>query len=100
MRFIKGPTQLDYPPRACAVTNRSDGDFIDLQTVIDRPEPTRLYLKREIAEEAGRLCGMVPGSEVEDLKAQMADLGQKLDHTNDILNHAAELEQLVGSGKD
>lgn len=100
MRLIEDVQQLPNPPRACAVTNRATGDFIDLQVIIDRPEPTRLYLFREIAEEAGRLCGMVPASEVEEMKAQMAELSQKLDHLNDILNHQAEFEQLLGAGKD
>lgn len=96
MRLVQAP--LQYPPRACAVTNREDGDLIDMQVLIDRPG--RLYLKREIAEEAGRLCGMVPAAEVEELKAAMAELGQKLDNTNEILQTAADLEELVGAGRN
>lgn len=67
MRFLKGPVDLPIAPRACAVTNRIDGDFVDFQKYIDSPTPTRLYLKREVVEEAARLCGMVSGQEVERL---------------------------------
>lgn len=78
MRLIKGPIQLPHPPRACAVTNREDGDFIDFHTVIDRPEPTCLYLKREIVEEAARLCGMVPKAEVDELREQLQHYAEKV----------------------
>lgn len=96
MRLIEGPTQLPYPPRACAVTNRVDGDFVDLQVVIDRPEPTRLYLKTDIVEQAGRLCGMVPASEVEALKEQLQAMGAELDDLRETMNLYAEFEEKLG----
>ena len=96
MRLIPGPVQLPYPPRACAVTNRADGDFIDFNVVIDRPEPTRLYMKTEVVEEAARLCGMVPAKEVEGLREQMAALSKELDDVTDTLKIAADFEDKLG----
>lgn len=93
MRFIPGPTQLEYSPRACAVTNREDGDFIDLRVVIDRPEPTHLYLKREIVEEAGRLCGMVPAREVEELRERVEAWESSLEDTRETIDLVAKLEE-------
>lgn len=91
MRLIDAP--LDYPPRACAVTNRADGKFIDCQVVIDRPEPTRLYLKSEIVEEAGRLLGMVPEKEVTELRERMQKLSADLDDLQETMDLAARFEE-------
>jgi hypothetical protein len=93
VRLIKGPVQLPYPPRACAVTNREDGDFIDFNVVIDRPEPTRLYLKTEIVEEAGRLCGMVPAKEVEELRERVEAWESSLEDTKATIALTNRLEQ-------
>jgi hypothetical protein len=96
MRLIKGPVQLPYPPKACAVTNRETGDFIDFNVVIDRPGPFRLYLRTQVIEDAGRLCGMVPASEVAELREQMAALANELAETQDTMNLLAELEDQIG----
>lgn len=93
MRLIEGPTQLPYEPRACAVTNRDDGDFVDFNVVIDRFTPTRLYLKREIVEEAGRLCGMVPASEVEELRERVDAWESSLEETREVADLTAKLEK-------
>ena len=95
MRFIPGPTQLEYAPRACAVTNRSDGDFVDLQVSIDDPFPTRLYLKREIVEDAGKLCGMVPAKEVEALREQLAEMETRYAALGRLEEAAAEYAEAV-----
>jgi hypothetical protein len=96
MRLIKGQDQLPFPPRACAVTNRDRGDFIDLQVVIDRPEPTRLYLLTEVVEEAAGLLGMVPAKKVEELEADLKAMSKKLAETQDTMTLAAELEEQIG----
>lgn len=83
----------DHSPRACAVTNREDGPMVDLQVIIDRPEPTWLYLKTEVVEEAGRLVGMVPASEVNVLREDLARLGQELDDLKSTLTLAADFEE-------
>jgi hypothetical protein len=92
MRLIKGPTQLPFPPRACAVTNRDDGDFIDFNVVIDRPEPTRLYMKTEIVEEAARLLGMVPAKEVEELTERVEAWESSLEDTKETIDLMKRLE--------
>jgi len=96
MRLIEGKTQLPFPPRSCLVTGREDGPFIDFQVVIDRPEPTRLYLKTEIVEEAGKLVGMVPKKRVEELEDQLAEMRTGLENVQDTMKLTAELEELVG----
>src|ERR1043165_8373765 len=94
MRLVKAP--LDHPPRACAVTNREDGELIDMQVIIDRPLPTWLYLKREIVEDAARLCGMVPEREVEELREGMKALGAELEDLRDTMNLYADFEEKIG----
>lgn len=93
MRLIEGPTQLPYPPRACAVTNREDGDFIDFNVVIDRPEPTRLYLKTEIVEEAAKLLGMVSAKEVEELRERVEAWESSLEETKETIDLVTRLEE-------
>jgi len=75
------------------VTNREDGDFVDFNTVIERLTPTRLYLKREIVEEAGRLCGMVPASEVEELRERVERWESSLEETREVADLTAKLEK-------
>lgn len=94
MRLIKGPVDLPYPPRACAVSNRIDGDFIDFQVFIDRPEPTRLYLKREVVEDAALMCGMVDGKRVEELKQQVAAMGDEIEQLRNYVRASEEAQQL------
>ncbi len=94
MRLIKGPVDLPYPPRACAVSNRIDGDFIDFQVFIDRPEPTRLYLKREVVEDAALMCGMVDGAQVEELRRQVVAMGDQIEQLQDYIRASEEAAQL------
>lgn len=93
MRLIKD-AQLPYPPRACTVTNRIDGDFIDFQKHIEGVRgPHHLYMKREIVEEAAELCGMVNGEQVATLRAQLDQLGAELDEMKKDLDLYASFEQ-------
>lgn len=99
MRFIENPDQLPFPPRACAVTNRDRGDFVDLQVVIDRPMPTRLYLLKEVVEDAGRLVGMVPAREVEELKERLVTLGEEMDDLRETAELTTRLDEKL-AGKE
>jgi len=92
MRLIEGPTQLPYPPRACVVTNRIDGDFIDFQKSVDALQPTHLYVRRQVVEDAGRLCGMVPQSEVEAVREQLHAVAEQLAEVKDQMETYAEFE--------
>ncbi|HET7455383.1 MAG TPA: hypothetical protein VFJ76_07680 [Solirubrobacterales bacterium] len=92
MRLIEGPTQLPYPPRACVVTNRIDGDFIDFQKSVDALQATHLYVRRQVVEDAGRLCGMVPQSEVEAVREQLETVTQRLDEMQEQMETYAEFE--------
>lgn len=90
MRIETGPFAR---PTACVVLNREDGELINFQAIIDRPEPTLVVMKREIVEQAAReLCGMVPASEAEELRESMEKLSAELDDLTDTMNLAAELE--------
>lgn len=78
MRLING--DLPYAPRACSVSNRIDGEFVDFNKVIDGLRgPHRLYLKREVVEEAAELCGMIHAREVDKLKGDLAALDAKIE---------------------
>ena len=93
MRTETGPFAR---PTACVVTNREDGELINFQVIIDRPEPTPVVMKREIVEQAAREeCGMLPASEVIELRESMDRLSTELDDLTDTMNLAAELEQRV-----
>lgn len=93
MRLIKGPAILPYPPKACVVTNRNDGDFIDFQTVIDTPGPTRLTMRATVVEEAAELLGMVPGRRVKELEDQLATYSKDLDDLRDTMTIYADFEE-------
>ena len=92
MRLIEGPTQLPYPPRACVVTNRIDGDFIDFQKSVDALQPTHLYVRRQVVEDAGRLCGMVPQSDVEEVRELLKTVSERLDEVQEEMKIYAEFE--------
>lgn len=91
MRLVEGP--FPYPHSACAVTGREDGELIDFHRIIDSPHPTRLHLKREIVEEAGRLCGMVSGAEVEAVKGQLEAVSTRLKEVEEQMETYAEFEE-------
>lgn len=99
MRLIKDANQLEYAPRACSVTNRIDGDFVDFQKIIDGLRgPHRLYLKREIVEEAAELCNMVPRremeAEIERLRGEFAALDAKIEQLRSFADAHEKLEEL------
>jgi hypothetical protein len=85
----------DKAPRTCAVTGRGDGPFIDFNKIIDRPGGSALYLHALIVEEAAKKLGMVPGREVEKLKGELAQMSERLDEVQDIMQTAGELEELL-----
>lgn len=85
---------LPYPPRACAVSNRAEGEFIDFNVVIDRPEPTRLYIAREIIEEIAReQFGMVTAGKAKQLEEWLEARTKERDELQDVLDTAAKLEE-------
>jgi hypothetical protein len=91
MRLVKKP--LPYPPHGCAVTGRDDGTLVDFEVEVICVEPPHLYIKREVVENAAKLLGMTSTEEVEELRRQLKELGDKLDETLDTLAVAADFEQ-------
>lgn len=90
----EGNYPLPYPPRACAVTNRAEGEFVDFNTVIDRPEPTRLYICREIIEEVAReQFGMVSAGKAKQLEEWLEHARKERDELQDVIDTAAKLEE-------
>lgn len=76
-RLLKAP--LPFPPHQCLVTASEEGELIDFERDYPGDEP-RIYLRRDVVEEAARdCCGMVSIKEVEDLRLQVAEFGQRLD---------------------
>lgn len=93
MRLITHPKDLAYPPRACVKTGRIDGTIIDLQTVIDSPMPTRLYLKAEVIEEAAKLLEMVPAEEIEEMKASLEAMAEEISELRETASLTTQLEE-------
>lgn len=90
---------LPYPPRACAVSGRAEGEFIDFNVVIDRPEPTRLYISREIIEEVAREhCDMVAGTNLRQKEEWLEHARKELEELRETLETAADLEEKAGPG--
>jgi predicted translin family RNA/ssDNA-binding protein len=98
MRLVKAP--LPYPNSACAVTNREDGELVDFQKIIDSVQPKPLHMKREVVEQAGRFLGMVPATEVEELKQSFAALSARLDEIEEDMKTYAEFEERLGRNKE
>lgn len=77
MHVIKeGP--LPHFPYACAVTSRADGEVLDLSVELPAGRDQRLYLRRPVVEEAGRMFGMVPQHEVDELRARLDAYGEEV----------------------
>lgn len=90
---------LPYSPKACAVSGRAEGQFVDFNVVIDTPEPTRLYMAREIVEEAARdLYGMVSEGKAKQLEEWLDNARKERDELQDTLDAAATLEERAGPG--
>lgn len=90
----EGCYPLPYPPRACAITGRAEGEFIDFNVVIDRPEPTRLYVAREVIEEVAReQYGMVSAGKAKQLEEWLENARKERDELQDVLDTAAKLEE-------
>jgi len=96
MRLIQGPTHLQYPPRACVVTNRIDGDFIDFQKAVDALQPTHLYVRRSVVEEAAELCGMVPRAKVEEAEKLLKAVSAQVDELKEQMETYADFEERFG----
>lgn len=90
----EGNYPLPYPPRACAVSGRAEGEFVDFNVVIDRPEPTRLYVAREIIEEIAReQFGMVTAGKAKQLEEWHEHEKKRADDLQDVIDTAAKLEE-------
>lgn len=85
----------ERPPHACAVTNREKGPFVDFQSVIEAPSPApqALYVHTLIVEEAGKLLGMVPGKEVDELRTRLAEAEAELADLREVRDLAGKLER-------
>lgn len=89
---------LPYSPKACVVTGRDAGEFIDFNVVIDRPEPTRLYIFREIIEEVARdQLGMVSAGKAKQLEEWLEHARKERDELQALLDSAVEFEEKAGS---
>lgn len=90
----EGNYPLPYPPRACVVTNRAEGEFIDFNVVIDKPGPTRLYIAREVVEEVAREeYGMVSAGKAKQLEEWLEVRTKERDELQDVIDTAAKLEE-------
>jgi uncharacterized protein YceH (UPF0502 family) len=67
-----------YPQR-CAASNRTDGPFIDFAALVPAGRDNRLYLRTKVIEQAGKIVGMVPQEEHDELKAQIESLIEQVE---------------------
>jgi hypothetical protein len=78
------------------VTGSEDGELIDFERDFIGIDP-RVYLRREVVEEAAReCCSMVPLHEIEEMRRQVGELGQKLDAALSDLNLTKDFEAQFG----
>lgn len=90
----RGNYPLPHAPRACAITGRAEGEFVDFQKVIDSPYPTRLYIAREVIEEIAReQFGMVSEGKAKQLEEWHAYEKKRADDLQDVLDTAVQLEE-------
>lgn len=91
MRITDKP---NLPPKKCLVTGRSDGDVVDFGVDLGGP-PQRLYLRRQVVEQAGLLLGMVPKHTHDQLNEQVKELEARFEeYEAQIAKFEALLEQL------
>lgn len=89
---------LPKTPKKCLVTGRADGDIVDFGTDVSVPGPEpHIYLKRSVVEEAGEVCGMVPGAKFDKQAERLAELEAENEQLRKIAEplqaiHAAEAQ--------
>jgi len=83
-----------YPQR-CAASNRTDGPFVDFAALVPAGRDSRLYLRTKVIEQAGKIVGMVPKAEHDELKAQIEALVEQVhDYDEKIEKFEALIEGL------
>jgi hypothetical protein len=70
--LITLPTHTSKPPHTCIVSGRRDGEVVDFGKDYDGFDP-HIYIRRQVVEAAGELCGMVKVAEVEELRAELEE---------------------------
>lgn len=96
MRLLTNPKQLPYPPRACVISGRVDGDVLDFQKAVDAMQPTHLYIRRQVIEDAAKLCGMVPQAEVAKLEERLEEFKKQFEELKGQMETYAEFEEKFG----
>jgi hypothetical protein len=78
IRIIEKP--LPFLPKKCLVTGRADGEIVDMGAESGGRDSQHLYFKRSIIEKAGKVCGMLSETEVNELQEErtklIAELGE------------------------
>lgn len=87
--------KADRTPRACAVSGRTDGPFIDFHTEIEPPrnELYSLFLHKLVVEEAAVKLGMVKGKEFDTLKEGYDTLKAEFDELRETVDLAQRLDE-------
>lgn len=66
------PAHDSKPPHTCIVTGRRDGEVVDFMHDYVGTDP-HVYVRRELVEVAGEVCGMVRQAEVDELRAELEE---------------------------
>lgn len=93
-RIVKGP--LPFSPHRCLVTGSEEGEHIDFERDFLGMDP-RILLRKEVVEEAAReCCNMISAEEVQEIRRQVAEWGQKLDAALSDLDLTKDFEAQFG----
>lgn len=71
-KIVTLPQPSSKPPHTCVVTGRRDGEVVDFHKDFVGADP-HIYLRRELVEVAGEVCGMVRQAEVDELEAELEE---------------------------
>lgn len=89
-KIITLPQPSSKPPHTCIVTGRRDGEVIDFHKDYNGVDP-HVYLRRELVEVAGEVCGMVRQPEVDELRAELAEANAEAGRLRAIVSGGEEL---------
>lgn len=71
-RLITLPQPSSRAPHTCVVSGRRDGEVVDFLKDFLGTDP-HIYIRRQLVEEAGALCGMEKRAVVDELREELAE---------------------------
>lgn len=75
-RIVTLPAHDSKPPHTCVVTARRDGEVVDFMHDFVGTDP-HIYIRRELVEVAGEVCGMVRQRDVDEIRAELEEANEE-----------------------